>query len=721
MTKATTVLIGLAAAVLIPSPGQAADSDEAIEEITVTADRGHSDLVSPARQTRTIDQQEFDLKVNAGGTLAELLATTVPGLSPPSQTLTEYSLKLRGRSFLTMVDGIPLLTNRNASRNLINVSPHEIERIEVVRGGNAIYGSGATGGVVSITTLTPTLEHEQSTRFGLSKSLTSGDSDGLGYEISQVLTGTLDAFDYVVSASYDHAGSNYDADGDRIAPEVSQGDLFDSDAVSALVKLGKDLGEDQRVQFRFSYFDADQDTDYASDPSVNDEPLRSVDARAIEGLQLAEQNQTYNLLVSGDYFSRNLPVGDLHAQVYYRDHDTRFYPFDSRTNARNPHLSQTILTSELAGTRLTINTPVDWIRSGSTELLWGLDWNTEEASMPITTYDLDAYDNSGGLVFVDTGNKMYMPPITHDSIAGFVQMRSQLNDAWSIDTGLRYEQVDMEYDEFITLPQTLEPDPIITSGGSIDYDALLFNIGVVFAPTVNQELYVSFTQGFEQPDVGLRVRNADPDFDISESQLEAIKSDNYEIGWRGDWERLSASVALFHSTSDLGGVTTADFGLTMTRSAERITGVETMLDFAFNDEWSGGFGYTFIDGEEKPGEATDYVDMHGFRIPPATMNAHLDWTPGDRITSTVLIYHVDGEDFRIDGVEAFGRRTTKSYTTANLVGSWELGDGSLHFGIENVFNSDYHTIYGQLLRSFNNQSHIPARGRLLRLAYTYRW
>ncbi len=711
----------LLGALALTSAATAADNDERVEEITVTADRTHSDLVSLARQSTTIDQQEFALKMNAGGTLAELLSATVPGLAPPSQTLTEYSLRLRGRSFLTMVDGIPLLSNRNANRNLVNVSPHEIEHIEVVRGGNAIYGSGATGGVVSITTLGPTSEHEQTTRIGISKSLTSGNSDSLGYEVSHAFTGATDAFDYVVSASFDHDGSNYDADGERIAPEISQGDLFDSDAVSILLKLGKDINEDRRVQFRLSYFDAEQDTDYASDPSVNTEPLRSVNARAIEGLRLDEQNQAYNLLVSADYFHRDLPVGDLHLQTYYRDHDTRFYPFDSRTNARNPHLSQTILTSELSGLRLTMTTPIDWLKEGSSEVLWGLDWTSEEASMPITTYDLDAYDSSGGLHFVDIGDKIYMPPISHDSLAGFVQLRTQFNEHWSIDTGFRYEEIDMDYDDFITLPQTLEPDPIVTPGGGISYDAALFNIGVVFSPIVNHELYASFSEGFEQPDVGLRVRNADPDFDISESQLKAIKSENYEIGWRGEWERVSSSLALFHSTSDLGGVTTSDFGLTMTRSSERINGAEFTLDFNFNDEWRGGLGVSAIEGEEKPDGATQYLDMNGFRIPPTSVNAHLDWTPSDRLTSTMMLYHVDGEDFRLAGVESFGRRTTRTYTTATLVGSYDLGNGRLHFAVENILNRDYHTLYGQLLRSFNNQSHIPGRGRLLRLAYSYQW
>ncbi|MBW0961556.1 TonB-dependent receptor plug domain-containing protein, partial [Escherichia coli] len=79
-------------------------------------------------------------------------AKAVPGMSDSSRTITEYGQTLRGRSMLVMVDGVPLNTNRDSSRNLANIDPALIERIEVIRGSSAIYGSGATGGIISITT-----------------------------------------------------------------------------------------------------------------------------------------------------------------------------------------------------------------------------------------------------------------------------------------------------------------------------------------------------------------------------------------------------------------------------------------------------------------------------------------------------------------------------------------------------------------------------------------
>ena len=44
------------------------------------------------------------------------------------------------------------------------------------------------------------------------------------------------------------------------------------------ITLWADFGSDKRLQFSVLHHDAEQDTDYASDPSVTNEPLRSVRA-----------------------------------------------------------------------------------------------------------------------------------------------------------------------------------------------------------------------------------------------------------------------------------------------------------------------------------------------------------------------------------------------------------------------------------------------------------
>ncbi len=123
-----------------------------MEQMEITASRTSSDLVSATRQSTVIEHAQLEELRQGSDSLATVLAKAVPGMSDSSRTITEYGQTLRGRSMLVMVDGVPLNTNRDSSRNLANIDPALIERIEVIRGSSAIYGSGATGGIISITT-----------------------------------------------------------------------------------------------------------------------------------------------------------------------------------------------------------------------------------------------------------------------------------------------------------------------------------------------------------------------------------------------------------------------------------------------------------------------------------------------------------------------------------------------------------------------------------------
>src|SRR5256885_9999714 len=92
-------------------------------------------------------------------------------MADSSHTITDYGQTLRGRNMLVLVDGVPLNTNRDSSRNLANINPADIEQIEVLRGSSAIYGSGAAGGIVSIRTKRPS--DRKSTRLNSSHPVNS--------------------------------------------------------------------------------------------------------------------------------------------------------------------------------------------------------------------------------------------------------------------------------------------------------------------------------------------------------------------------------------------------------------------------------------------------------------------------------------------------------------------------------------------------------------------
>ncbi len=691
-------------------------------QMEITASRTSSSLVSATRQSTVLEHEQLQELRQGSESLATVLAKAIPGMSDSSRTVTEYGQTLRGRSMLVMVDGVPLNTNRDSSRNLANIDPALIERVEVIRGSSAIYGSGATGGIISITTRPAGGENRAETSLGATSPLSRLGSDGLGGQFQQYFAGSQGAVDYSFDFGTRHIGASYDAHGDRIAPEPSQGDLFDSNIYNIGGKLGLHIDENQRIQLAVSHYDARQDTDYATDPSVAELPAGSVPANAIKGLDLDEQNRIRNTLVNLEYENLDILGSRLSAQLYYRDYFTRFTPFDARAVAtRGGNVDQIMQNSEVFGSRLTLRTPLG--DSGSTELVWGGDYNQERSDMPLDVFDPAAYDASGGLVFDKTGKLTYMPPLRTRSAGAFAQLQHRFDEHWSIDGGLRYEYSTAEFDDFVPLSESTAASPVTVKGGDIHYDAVLSNLGIVYSPVLGQEIYASFSQGFQLPDVGIQLRNARRGFDIDASNLEPVKTNNYELGWRGELgSNTLGTLALFYTTSKLGDVQSFNNGLMLTRTKERIYGAEASADWLSDDAvWGAGVSATWMRGREKP-DGKGWQDMTGYRVPPLKLTAYVQYKPTLDWSNRLQATFFDGKDYRLDGVDSFGRHQVSSYTTVDLVSQYQISaDDKVSVGIQNLFNRDYYPLYSQLLRNNNNTSHLPAPGTVLTASYTHNW
>nr|WP_269812216.1 TonB-dependent receptor [Pseudomonas kurunegalensis] len=691
-------------------------------QMEITASRTSSSLVSATRQSTVLEHEQLQELRQGSDSLATVLAKAIPGMSDSSRTITEYGQTLRGLSMLVMVDGVPLNTNRDSSRNLANIDPALIDRVEVIRGSSAIYGSGATGGIISITTRPAGGENRAETSLSATSPLTRLGSDGLGGQFQQYFAGSQGAVDYAFDFGTRHIGASYDAHGDRIAPEPSQGDLFDSNIYNIGGKLGLHIDENQRIQLAVSHYDARQDTDYATDPSVAKLPAGSVPANAIKGLDLDEQNRIRNTLVNLEYENLDILGSRLSAQMYYRDYFTRFTPFDARAVAtRGSNVDQIMQNSEVFGSRLTLRTRLG--DSGSTELVWGGDYNQERSDMPLDVFDPAVYDASGGLVFDKTGKLTYMPPLRTRSAGAFAQLQHRFDEHWSVDGGLRYEYSTAEFDDFVPLSESTAASPVAVKGGEVHYDAVLSNLGVVYSPVLGQEIYASFSQGFQLPDVGIQLRNARRGFDIGVSNLEPVKTNNYELGWRGELgSNTLGTLALFYTTSKLGDVQSFNNGLILTRTKERIYGAEASADWLSDDAvWGAGGSATWMRGREKP-DGKGWQDMTGYRVPPLKLTAYVQYKPTLEWSNRLQATFFDGKDYRLDGVDSFGRHQVSSYTTVDLVSQYQISaDDKVSVGIQNLFNRDYYPLYSQLLRNNNNTSHLPAPGTVLTASYTHDW
>ncbi|WP_288392697.1 TonB-dependent receptor [uncultured Herbaspirillum sp.] len=712
-------------------PGTAADTAPAatsqpqavtapLQAIEVSAQRTTSQLVRPTRQSTAVQREELDELRQGSDSLATVLSKIVPGMADSSHTITDYGQTLRGRNTLVLVDGIPLNTNRDSARNMATLNMTSIDKVEVLRGSSAIYGAGAAGGIIAVTTRPAGGEPYAETTFSMRSALSHLGSDGLGGEVSHFMSGSSGAIDYALNVGVQHLGGSFDGKGNRIAPEPSQGDLFDSTNYTVGGKLGLRIDRNQRLQFSASRYVAEQDSSYGSDPSVARLAPGTAVARPLDGLQLADQNQIKNTLLGLDYQNQDVLGSSLSTQLYYRDYFTRFTPFDARAvSTRGNNVDQVMQNSKVLGARVTLDTPL----AERTSLLWGMDFNQERSDMPDDIFNPRAYDASGGLVFRRTGTLMYMPPLTTRTVGAFGQLRHKFNEQWAVEGGLRYERANASFDDFVPLSQSRAVRPRSVKGGSVDYDAWLVNAGAVFKPVAGHELYASFSQGFQLPDIGLQIRNASPSFDINSSALEPVKTNNYELGWRGAMGNVVGTLAVFYTTSKLGDVQSFNNGLILTRTEEKIRGVEASADYLPDESaWGGGATFTMMWGRETPQNASSDQIMTGYRIPPMKLTAYVQYKPSSNWSNRLQATYYAARDYRLNGQTSFGRREVGSYTTLDLVSRYQLTPkDSLTLGIENLLNRYYLPAYSQLMRNSNNTSRLPATGAVLNLSYSHRW
>ena len=714
--KAVSVATGATAGTANPEE-QAAT----LQEVTVTG-RTQGNLTPPVRQVTTLEREEIETLRHGSDSLATMLSKAVPGMADSSHTITDYGQTLRGRNMLVLVDGVPMNTNRDSSRNLANINPADIEQIEVLRGSSAIYGSGAAGGIVSIRTRRPEGETIAETTVTGVSPLSRLGASGLGGEVQHYMAGGNDKVDYSVSLGARHVGGSFDAKGDRIAPEPSQGDLFDSNIYSVSGKVGFKIDANQRLQLSASHHDAKQSTDYGSDPSVGRLPAGTATAKAIKGLQLADQNRVKNSMLGLDYEHKDLAGSTLAAQLYYRDFFTRFAPFDARAvPVRGANVDQSMQNSSVLGGRLTIKTPLG---TGKQSLLiWGADFNQEHTDMPIDIFDPKVYDASGGMVFRKIGRLIYMPEVTTRSLGAFAQLQHRFNEQWSVEGGARYDKASASFGDFVPLSQSRVANPAMVRGGTVNYGDWTFNAGAVFAPAKGHEIYGSYSQGFELPDIGIQVRNATPNFNLGNSLLQSVKTDTVELGWRGKFDSVLANVSVFQSSSDLGALQSFNNGLSLARTKEKVHGLEASMDyFSKDDKLRTGGSLTWMKGKEQPQGAASYQVLTGYRIPPLKLTAYVEYRPDANWSHRLQASYYGSRDYRINSVNAFGRREVSSYTTLDWISRWKIdAKNSVVLSVENLLNRQYYPLYSQLMRSSSNTSRLPAAGAVLKVGYTHRW
>lgn len=714
--------------VLTVVPGMMPGAAEDIEEIEliVTATRRAQRAEEIPRSVTVTTRQEIEQQSNLTTNIQDILGQTVPGLGPPTQSFRNAAQTLRGRGIQILVDGVPISTNQNTAFNqeFRSIAPSAIERIEVVRGPSAVFGEGATGGIINIITRRPgdelrtTVETRVTSRGNL-----AAESFGtyVEYGFSGPLGGPVDG---LFNLSWETFGYSFDAEGDRI-PNFENAQE-NGRTINVLGRLGFNISDDQRLQVSVNHFSDTQEVEFTSDPSLNDFPPGTRKAEALriqepEFIGINGDPRRINTVVNLNYTHDNLLGSQVALQGFYRrNFGVIGLPFDNRDfDGDPPFIVQNSQISERWGGRLQIDTPF----SEAVSLLWGADYSRENLSQPQQFFDVDEFDRSGGRVFRVIAENFTTPPYEVENLGLFAQLSWNIGDRLLLSGGARYENISASVDDYTVFGIGFEPDRDI-EGGSVNANDVVFNLGAVYRLTNELSLFASFAQGFGVPDLG-RIFRSPPDGFTSVNEdlifTQPQKIDNYELGIRGNWRDVQFSLAGFYNYSDSGvsfNVVEVGQGFTrveVARAPRRIYGIEATVDWQPSPTWQLGGLVSWNEGEDSQGDDDDFVALSTRDIQPIKISAYVEneTLPGWRNRLQALL--VGNRD---RGFEAGrDRRPIEGYFVVDYISSIQAGPGVIQIGIQNLFNNQYFPLRSQIPAGFSNVENRAAPGRTFSFGY----
>lgn len=205
-TCPTLLSTSLAFALLALAHPAYASSNPLDEDIELQDSYVRPDYVEIERMRNTkeiIVIRKEDIQQKGKRTITDVLGS-VPSINVNSTGMGDIDIRGQGadqatRNIQVLLDGAPITTlvNHPSHTNYDVVPVEQLERIEVIPGGGSVlYGSGASGGIVNITTNLRSMSDP--------KSSLAAEYNSKGYRINGNLGGTFDDNRFAYDLSYAH-------------------------------------------------------------------------------------------------------------------------------------------------------------------------------------------------------------------------------------------------------------------------------------------------------------------------------------------------------------------------------------------------------------------------------------------------------------------------------------------------------------------------------------
>ncbi|MDN3441991.1 MAG: TonB-dependent receptor [Pseudomonadales bacterium] len=714
--------------------------------------------------TQVITENEIQMQATGDRTTGDILAQLIPSLGASSGSTSNYGTTMHGRPVQFLLNGVPLSSSRSLSRELNSIDPAQLERVEVLSGATSIYGAGAAGGLINLVTKSLVgYGPIRQTRVGVSSSR-NFESDSLGYHVGQTLGYGGEQVYGRLDVDYDNKGGKFDSKGNRISPDVNQTDQQDTESLSVNGSLGVELTDSQRLDLAVTYYKDEQDTDYGPDygdglavlfgakPS-----LKAIDGANVENEPYTEKSSV-NLSYNDDDFVGS--GSSLSLTGYYRDEKGRFYPSgktagDQATEVwQNNGLTDTATLKKLAsaatfvtqseadievmGLRAAMQTETE-VAGKKTLFSYGADFERENSEQTYYGQDLNTFLASNGLS-AQTNGLTYNggPDTTIDKWGAFVNADVDITDKWHTSAGVRYQKLKSETDTFTPIYEQLLEEYFNSSAisgtsaaygidyqagnvekGSTDHDKTLFNLGTSYQITPNDQVFANFSQGFTTADIQRALRDVRAGFVVNSDNVQPITTNNYEFGWQGKHGDTAARLSGFYNESDK--VVRLTDTVEVIDTDERVYGVEGSLSHDINDKWQVGGSVAYTRGQYDYNG--DWLELDAVRLTPlkGTAFAQYQFDEGSNIRLQALAIGGDDRAFKDQQQDPNSREFVQpvtGYMTLDVLGQVNMPVGRVGYGVYNLLNKDYLTVYHQTTFTSNDLNRLPASGTTYGLSYT---
>lgn len=632
------------------------ESSSELPAMTVTATRTERDVTEVPASVTVISAEEIaqqhvikpeDLLENVAGVDLIRQAGGLPG----EITLRGLPRTFAGSTTQVLINGLPVepivVTNRMAWQL---VAPHDIERIEIVKGpASALYGPNAAGGVINIITKR---------------------GDGKPYADISTGAGSHDAFQANVSSGgssgpvdYWVGARRFSTDGFVAQPEPDAWggvDLSNRGNADGNVsgRIGYNLSDDQELSAGYSYFDSDGDW-LGGHPNY--------------------RWYRDGYLFDFSYRNRLTDVVDLKAKLLHADYNQhRTFDYDYWGDLGNLDVATKDWEDEQAqGAEL----QADFRLGASNTLTSGLSYNTGE-------WKFREED-------VATGDMLTMS--TKSRVLGvFLQDEQKVTDSLIVTVGGRYDR----YKFF---------DDVRNGEAMPDSEDGVFNprAGLRYKFTDNVSLYAAAGKAY-LPALNIlkfRVRGNEPGCRFCDNpDLKPERSTSYELGLNHTKIAgfINGRVALFNTDYtdkiDVACIATDSSGSCIQRQYQNldaitVRGIEVGLDAAIGRHWYPFVNYTYTDAEIKESPSNpDIVGNMPVGVPKHKANigfvydnpALMTFRLAGRYVGTRYFDSENLPEYRTGGFSVLDAKVSKNFRLSGIVKNAQLS-----LAVNNILDKDY--------------------------------